>query len=109
MCWVSLYALREDGWLQGFEYKSCKKSTCLSVSTSGFESWYQEYEERADLLTRAIERYNNGRMKRFLCELFIQQDINTLRKIMHEAEALSGSPNEIGKTFQEIVNSVLKE
>jgi len=48
-------------------------------------------------------------MKRFLCELFIQQDINTLRKIMHEAEALSGSPNEIGKTFQEIVNSVLKE
>ena len=86
-----------------------KERTCSSVSASGFESWYQEYEERANLLTEALERYDNGRMKRFLCELFIQQDINTLRKIMHQAEALSGSPKEIGKAFQEIVKSVLKE
>jgi len=86
-----------------------KQRTCSAIAVSGFESWYREYEERADLLTVALERYNNGRMKRFLCELFIQQDIGILREIMQKAEALSGSPKEIGKAFQEIVNSSLSE
>lgn len=86
-----------------------KERTCSTIASSGFESWYREYEERADLLTAALERYNNGRMKRFLCELFIQQDIGILRDIMHKAEALYGSPKEIGKAFPEIVKSALLE
>jgi len=86
-----------------------KERTCSNVATSGFEPWYQEYLERADLLTAALERYNNGRMKRFLCELFIQQDIKILRVIMQQAEGLSGNPKENGKAFQEIVKSVLTE
>lgn len=84
-----------------------KERTCSIIAESGFESWYREYEERADLLAAALERYNNGRMKRFLCELFIQQDIGILRDIMHKAEALSGTPKEIGKPFQDIVKTLL--
>ena len=86
-----------------------KERTCSIISTYGFESWYREYEERADFLAAALEYYNNGRMKRFLCELFIQQDIRILRDIMCQAKALTGSPKEIGKAFQEIVKSVLAE
>lgn len=86
-----------------------KERTCSYIAESGFKPWYQEYAERADLLTTALERYNNGRMKRFLCELFIQQEIEILRVIMRQAETLSGSPKEIGKAFQDIVSSVLAE
>lgn len=86
-----------------------KERTCSSVAASGFEPWYRDYAERADLLTMALERYNNGRMKRFICELFIQQDIVILHNIMHQAETLSGSPQEIGKAFRKIAESVLAE
>ena len=82
-----------------------KERTCKSIATHGFDRWYAEYAERADLLTIALARYNNGRMKRFLCELFLQQDVETLREIMHQAEALSGSPKETGKAFTEIVRA----
>lgn len=83
-----------------------KERTCKSISTGGFEAWYQEYIERADMLTIALERYNNGRMKRYLCELFIQKNIDILRTIMQQSEDLSGNPKEIGKSFQEIVQSI---
>lgn len=86
-----------------------KERTCSTIAIFGFESWYREYEERAVLLTTALERYNNGRMKRFLCELFIQQDISILRDIMRQAESLSGSPKEIGKAFRQIVQLRLTE
>ncbi|MEA4969382.1 MAG: DUF3795 domain-containing protein [Candidatus Pelethousia sp.] len=79
-----------------------KERTCKSIAARGFDPWYAEYAARADLLTIALARYNNGRMKRFLCELFLQQDVETLREIMRQAEALSGTPKEIGKAFQEI-------
>jgi hypothetical protein len=86
-----------------------KQRTCSFVAAFGFEAWYREYVERADLLTTALERYNNGRMKRYLCELFIQRDIEVLREIMNRAEALSGSPKDIGNAFQELVKSVLTQ
>lgn len=84
-----------------------KERTCLTVATSGFEPWYLEYAEKADLLTVALERYNNGRMKRYLCELFIQQETVMLKNIMKRADMLSGNPKEIGAAFQEIVRSAL--
>jgi hypothetical protein len=83
-----------------------KARTGKSVMTGGFEAWYLEYKERADMLTAALERYNNGRMKRYLCELFIQRDIGTLRTIMRRAEEISGPPKEAGKAFQELVRSL---
>ena len=58
-----------------------KEKNCRKIAETGFEQWYQEYEKKADLLTIALERYNNGRMKRYLCELFIQQDLKTLEEI----------------------------
>lgn len=84
-----------------------KERNSRRIAAEGYEKWYVEYKERADLLTLALDRYNNGRMKRFLCELFIQQDIEVLRKIMLRAEPLTGTQKEKGKVFQEIVESVL--
>jgi len=77
---------------------------CESISQKGFDGWYKEYKEKSDLLTIALKRYNNGRMKKFLCELFIQRDLNTLRLIMNEAEALQGTPKEIAIQFKQIAN-----
>ena len=53
-----------------------KERTCRAVAAEGLPAWLAEYEEKADLLTVALERYNNGRMKRYLCELFLQQDLD---------------------------------
>ncbi|MGJ4850662.1 DUF3795 domain-containing protein [Bacillota bacterium Meth-B3] len=83
-----------------------KERNCAAVAASGFEHWYRDYAERADLLTVALAKYNNGRMKRFLCELFIQRDLNSLKEIMRRAEALSGSPKEVGVAFQAIARDV---
>jgi len=84
-----------------------KEKNSRRIAAEGFAHWYAEYAKRADLLTVALERYNNGRMKRFLCELFIQQDMETLWEIMRQSESLRGTPKENGKAFQEIVRSVL--
>ncbi len=86
-----------------------KVRTCECIAERGFDSWYQDYAERADLLTLALASYNDGRMKRFLCELFIREDTAALREIMRRAEKLSGSQKEVGKAFQEIVRAVLAE
>ncbi|MDO5845414.1 MAG: DUF3795 domain-containing protein [Methanocorpusculum sp.] len=83
-----------------------KEKTCRRIASEGFEAWDMEYAERAELLTTALEKYNNGRMKRYLCELFIQKDIVQLREIMRRAEGISGTPKERGKAFQEIVRAV---
>ena len=82
-----------------------KQRTCVVVASSGFDAWYAEYAERADLLTVALAKYNDGRMKRFLCELFIQRDIEALREIMKQAEKLKGTQKEIGKAFRSIVEA----
>lgn len=84
-----------------------KQRTCAAVASLGFDVWYADYAKRADLLTVALSKYNDGRMKRFLCELFIQQDIDVLRRIMKQAEALSGTPKEIGKAFRCIVEATV--
>jgi len=81
-----------------------KERTCNYIAAHGFDAWYQDYARRADLLTIALERYNNGRMKRYLCELFIRQELETLKEIIRQAETMSGSPKELGKAFQEIAD-----
>lgn len=86
-----------------------KMRTCGAVAKAGLESWYTEYAERADLLTDALAHYNDGRMKRFLCELFIQSDIETLREIMRRAKEISGTPKECGRAFREITEIIRRE
>lgn len=86
-----------------------KERTCRAVAAEGLPAWLAEYEEKADLLTVALERYNNGRMKRYLCELFLQQDLDTLRRIMARAEALEGADSkELGRAFQALVGEMLE-
>lgn len=86
-----------------------KNRTCTTVAKEGFAAWYLDYRERADLLSQALLLYNNGRMKRYLCELFICEELTTLRSVMEKAKALSGSPKELGKAFQELVRGHLEK
>ena len=59
------------------------------------------------MLTVALERYNNGRMKRYLCELFLQRDLETLRQIMARAESLEEpDPKAQGRAFQALVREL---
>lgn len=82
--------LSKMGDFRDLNTNNVKERTCRRVTSEGFKHWYVEYAERTDLLTLALERYNDGLMKRFLCKLFIQKDIGTLRKIMNLAETLNG-------------------
>lgn len=84
-----------------------KKRTGTVIRSDGFDKWYDEYSKRADLLTVALENYNDGRMKRYLCELFIQNNIDTLEMIMRKAQALSGTIKEKAKAFREIADAYI--
>lgn len=86
-----------------------KERTCKTIADRGFEVWYNEYKERADMLTEALARYNNGRMKRYLCELFIQKDLETLKAIMSKARMLNGMPKDIGNEFKSLVELVCNQ
>ena len=82
-------------------------STCRAVAAAGLPAWLAEYEEKADLLTVALERYNNGRMKRYLCELFLQRDLETLRQIMARAESVEEpDPKARGLAFQALLREL---
>ena len=83
-----------------------KQRTCAFIAEHGFDAWYRNYAERAELLTEALEKYNDGRMKRFLCELFIQHDLDMLRALMRRARSISGTPKEAGKAFRELVQAL---
>lgn len=83
-----------------------KERTCKVIASTGLQSWYNEYTERVDLLTVALERYNDGRMKRYLCELFIQKELAVLKDIMRQAELLTGTQKENSKLFKDIVTKV---
>ena len=80
-----------------------KERACRAIASEGFAPWHAAYVERAALLTEALARYNNGRMKRYLCELFLQRELELLRLVMRRAEGLTGTPKELGKAFRQIV------
>ena len=81
--------------------------TCAAVASSGFEAWHADYVQRAHLLTKALERYSNGRMKRFLCELFLQQELPVLQELMCRAEALTGDLKERSTAFRALASAIL--
>ena len=81
---------------------NAKQRTCAFVSERGFDAWYTEYAERADMLTEALAKYNNGRMKRFICEIFIQRELTELRVLMQRAREITGEPKEAGKEFRKL-------
>ena len=82
-----------------------KPRTCRFVAEHGLAVWQREYSERAALLTEALAKYNDGRMKRYLCELFIKTDLDALRELMRRAETISGTPKEAGKAFRALSQS----
>lgn len=88
---------------------NAKLRTCGDVASSGFDAWYGDYRVKAEMLTEALERYNDGRMKRYLCELFIQNELPVLREIMSRASDLSGTKKEIGAAFRQTADSALRE
>lgn len=97
--------LGKMGDFRDLNTNNVKQRVCAKISDGGFDAWYAEYSARADMLTDALEKYNDGRMKRFLCELFIQRDFATLCRIMKKAESLSGDVKEKAKAFREIADN----
>lgn len=81
-----------------------KKRTGDLIKNMEFANWYKEYNQKCELLTYALEKYNDGRMKRYLCELFINEDLTTLLNIMKNAKELSGDIKERASKFKAIVN-----
>lgn len=79
---------------------NAKERTCAKVKAEGLDAWRAEYAERADMLSLALSRYNDGRMKRFLCETFIRRDLSALRELMARADSLSGTRKELAKQFR---------
>lgn len=82
-----------------------KRRSCAAIGAEGFDAWYRGHAERAELLTAALERYNDGRMKRFLCELFIKTDISLLRELMRQAEGIGGERKERGRAFRALASA----
>ena len=83
--------------------------TVSTIQSSTFENWYTEYQRRTELLDLALEQYNNGRMKRYLCELFINNDIEKLELIMKHASSLTGNKRELSLKFRELVITILEK
>lgn len=81
--------------------------TCATIKEKDFERWYAEYARKAELLLIALENYNNGRMKRYLCELFINNELDPLELIMKKAVQLTGSKEEVGQQFKEIAEQMI--
>lgn len=98
--------LGKMGDFRDLETGGAKLRTCTAVNEYGIREWYAEYEQRAEMLTTALERYNDGRMKRYLCELFIQNDAAVLHTIMTRAETLTGTAKECGKAFRELAEAL---
>ena len=83
-----------------------KPRTCAAIAADGIDAWYAEYAERDELLSEALACYNDGRMKRFLCELFIQRELPALRELMRRAEELTGDAKEKGKGFRALAQAM---
>lgn len=83
--------------------------TVSTIQSKSFDIWYDEYQRKAELLDFALEHYNNGRMKRYLCELFIINDIEIIELIMKQASLLTGDKKELSVKFKELVENVLKK
>ncbi len=86
-----------------------KRRNCEYILSRGFDEWYGEYARKAKLLGEALECYNNGRMKRFLCELFIRQPLSSLERIMSTAASEideSLALKEKGARFVQLANEL---
>lgn len=86
-----------------------KQRTCAFIAEHGFDAWYRDYAQRAELLSKALQNYNDGRMKRFLCELFLQRELGTLREMIRRAENITETPKEAGKAFRALVQTMDRE
>ena len=79
---------------------------CARIAREGMEPWSRDYRERDRLLTEALARYNNGRMKRYLCELFIARELSFLRELLTRAGSLTGDQKSRGKAFRALAEEL---
>ena len=100
--------VKKVGDFSDLDTKEHYVKVCRCITENGFDFWYDEYLERQKLLMMALEKYNNGKMKRYLCELFMSKELKILQQIMEEAKSLSGSQKEISSNFKIIVNNIIK-
>lgn len=86
-----------------------KQRNCARVAAEGFDRWYADYARRAELLDVALARYNDGRRKRYLCELFIKQELPVLEEIMGRGEKLTGEAKELARAFALLADEITGE
>lgn len=84
-------------------------ATVTAIQSNSFDDWYAEYQRKAELLNIALEHYNSGRMKRYLCELFINNDIDKIELIMKQASLLIGNKKDKSIKFKELVKTILEK
>lgn len=81
----------------------------LHIQRIGYESWIKEYEKKVELIIYALEKYNAGRSKQFICKLFMLNEVSVLEKIMAQAEKITtDDKKEAAKQFRKIVESMVE-
>lgn len=83
-----------------------KERSGAEIVCDGFFSWFVTYARKADLLTTALKRYNDGRMKRYLCEFFLQNELPVLERAMSEASCLTGDVKTLARFYKEIAEKI---
>ena len=83
-----------------------KERSGTEIVSDGFYSWFVTYARKADLLTTALKRYNDGRMKRYLCEFFLQNELPILERAMSEASCLTGDVKTLARFYKEIAEKI---
>lgn len=73
------------------------------MNTAGNGAFFEEYAERTGLFNEAMRRFDDGRMKNFMCRLFMTQNMETLRHIMLESGKIEDADRkESAKKFREL-------
>lgn len=81
--------------------------TCREIEVNGFEYWYKNYAKKAELLDKALQKYNNGRMKKYLCSIFINAKPDKLEQLMQEAELFDGNKKDSCLHFIQLISKIV--
>ncbi len=80
--------------------------TCVDIRAKGIDDWMNTYRAKSDYLRIALETYNNGRMKKYLCQLFIELPLEKIELLMARAERCSGDKKELANQFKELAKEI---
>ena len=81
----------------------------LDIQRIGYDEWMKVYNKKVELIFLALEKYNAGRSKQFICKLFMLNEVSVLEKIMAQAEKIAtDDKKERAKYFKKLVESMVE-